>query len=752
MSGRTWKDELGNRIPNDLGREIDIFETEIELRSQNKLDEVLFAETRLRRGVYGQRYDNGQRFDGSETKQLAYPEALTKGPNTQWHAPGMQRIKIPFGGLTTEQMDVLADLGEEVSDSILHVTTRQDIQLHYVHIEDTPDMMRRLAAVGITTREACGNSVRNVTACPLAGVCTTESFDVTPYSRALARFLLGHEDMQDFGRKFKIAFSGCRHEACGLTNMHDLGALGVTRVVEGVEKRGFEVWVGGGLGAVPHQAKLFDEFIAEEELLPLAQAIGRVFARLGEKRNRARARVKFLIAKLGIDEFKRLVLEERQQLPHDDRWTAYLDHLDETDEKPLKAGQALNGADLPDGFQQWHQTNVYQQRQSGHVVVTVYLPLGDMTSDQMRNLASITRRYVKDTVRLTVEQNIVLRWISEADLPALYGELEAVGLGGAAAGTIVDITSCPGTDTCKLGISSSRGLAGELRRRLAEQYHTLDSAVQDLRIKISGCFNSCGQHHAADIGFYGISRKINGITVPHFQVILGGEWKNNAGSFGLPMAAVPSKNIPAVVARLTERFIKEREQTESFQDYFGRIGKREVKAILDDLAQVPTYEEDPSFYRDWGDVREFTTDDMGKGECAGEVVPLAQFELTAAEREAFEAQILLDEADAAGAYRTACGAMVQAARALVRTQFLDVGDDTDRIIDEFRTRFVDTELFFDPFAKDKFARYLFRSHEEPLSNPSTEDAHRTIEEAQLFIEGAFSCYGRISDTEGAPAT
>ncbi|MBT4101390.1 MAG: nitrite/sulfite reductase [Gemmatimonadetes bacterium] len=751
MSGRTWKQELGDRIPEDLGREIDIFETEIGLRSQNKLDEVLFAETRLRRGVYGQRYDNGQRFDGSQTQQLAFPDALTKGPNTAWHAPGMQRIKIPFGGLTAEQMDVLADLGEEVSDNILHVTTRQDIQLHYVHIEDTPDMMRRLAAVDITTREACGNSVRNVTACPLAGVCNTESFDVTPYSRALARFLLGHEDMQDFGRKFKIAFSGCRHEACGLTNMHDLGALGVTRIVDGVEKRGFEVWVGGGLGAVPHQAKLFDEFVAEEELLPLAQAMGRVFARLGEKRNRARARVKFLIAKLGIEEFKRLVLEERQQLPHDERWTSYLAHLDETDEEPLKPGQALNGADLPEGFEQWHQTNVYQQRQSGHVVVTVALPLGDMTSDQMRNLATIARRYVKDTVRLTVEQNIVLRWISESDLPALYSELKAIGLGGDAAGTIVDITACPGTDTCKLGISSSRGLAGELRRRLAERYHTLDAAVQDLRIKISGCFNSCGQHHAADIGFYGISRKINGITVPHFQVILGGQWKNNAGSFGLPMAAVPSKNIPAVVERLTERFITERQQAESFQDYFGRIGKREVKAILDDLAQVPTYEEDPSFYRDWGDVREYTTADMGKGECAGEVVPLAQFELTTAEREAFEAQILLDEGDPSAAYQTACGAMVQAARALVRTEFLDVGDDADRIIGEFRTRFFDTELFFDPFAKDKFARYLFRNHEEPLTNPSAEDAHRAIEEAQLFIDSSFSCYNRISDAEGTPA-
>lgn len=743
----TWKTQLGDRVPEDLGREIDIFETEIELRKQDKIDEVLFAETRLRRGVYGQRYDNGQRFDGRQTQSLAYPEQQTKGPNTVWHAPGMMRIKIPFGGLNTTQMETLADLAEEYSDDILHVTTRQDLQLHYIHIDDTVDLMRRLGAVGITTREACGNSVRNVTACPLAGVCNTESFDVTPYSRALARFLLGHEDAQDFGRKVKIAFSGCRDEACGLVNMHDIGAIGVTRQVDGETKRGFEFYVGGGLGAVPHQAKLFDEFVAEEELLPLSQAIGRVFARLGEKKNRARARLKFLVAKIGIEEFRRLVLEERETLPHDDRWTSYLEALSETDEEPLKPGQALNGASLPEGFDDWYQTNVYQQRQAGHVVVTVYLPLGDLTSKQMRQLADLSRKYVKDTIRTTVEQNIVLRWVSEADLPALYADLAAIGLNGSAANTIVDVTSCPGTDTCKLGIASSRGLAGELRRRLGERFHTLDVAVQGMRIKVSGCFNSCGQHHVADIGFYGISRKINGVTVPHFQVILGGRWKGNAESFGLAMAAVPSKNIPLVVDRLTERYVSDRQGEETFQDFVSRVGKRDIKSMLDDLAQVPTYEEDASYYRDWGDTREFTTDDMGKGECAGEVVPLAQMELSAAEREVFEAQILLDEGDYPAAYATAFQAMVAGARALVRSQFLDVGDDVDTIIAEFRTRFVDSELFFDPFAKDKFARYLFRMQEEALDNPGRDDAHRAIEECQLFIEGAFACYNRITDAE-----
>ena len=256
----------------------------MELRRKGKIDDQVFAETRLRRGAYGQRYDNGQRHDGVASQTLEFPAGeLTKGPETLWDAPGMQRIKIPYGGMTPEQIEVLAELAEEYSDAILHVTTRQDIQLHFVHIDDTPDLMRRLAAVGITTREACGNSVRNVTACPLAGVCHTEAFDVTAYAAALLRFLLGHPDSQDFGRKFKIAFSGCAGEACGLVMMHDFGAIARTTVVDGVEQRGFELYVGGGLGTVPHQAKLLDEFLPDEELLPAVQAIARVFARLGEK-------------------------------------------------------------------------------------------------------------------------------------------------------------------------------------------------------------------------------------------------------------------------------------------------------------------------------------------------------------------------------------------------------------------------------------------------------------------------------------
>src|SRR6266851_4946827 len=355
MSVQNWKEALSDQIPEERAQEIDVFEGQLELRRQNKLDEKVFAETRLRWGTYGQRYDNGQRYDGTKIQALSYPAGdLTKGPNTLFDAPGMQRIKIPFGGLTPDQMDVLAETADEYSDGILHVTTRQDFQLHFVHIDDVPNLFRRLMSVGITTQEACGNTVRNVTACPLAGICHDETFDVTPYAKAMAYFLLGHDDTQDFGRKFKTAFSGCEQHACGLVNMHDFGLLARVKNVDGQMVRGFAVYVGGGLGTIPFQAKLLSDFVTEDEILPLAQSIARVFARLGEKKNRNRARIKFLVDQLGIDEFRRLVYEEREKLTQDDRWTGYLDTLPDYKETPARPAISLNGHARPDGFDAWY--------------------------------------------------------------------------------------------------------------------------------------------------------------------------------------------------------------------------------------------------------------------------------------------------------------------------------------------------------------------------------------------------------------
>ena len=747
----SWKTKLGDRIPVELGREIDTFENQIALKRQGKIDDKVFAETRLRRGAYGQRYDNGQRNDGTGVKMLTFPSnGRTKGPDTVWDAPGMQRIKIPFGGFTPAQMDTLGDLAEEYSDGICHITTRQDVQLHFVHIDDTPSLMRRLAAVGITTREACGNTVRNVTACPIAGVCRDETFDVTPYAQAAMRFLLGHPDAQNFGRKFKVAFSGCGEHACGLVNMHDFGAIAVTREENGATQRGFEVYVGGGLGAVPHQAVLFDPFMGEQDILPTLQAMSRVFARLGEKKNRARARIKFLVAQLGLDEFRRLVLEERAQLPPDARWTAYLDELPHYAERPLKTGATFEGPSPSAAFDVWARTNVYHQRQPGYAVVTVSLPLGDITSDQLRRLADIARRFVGKSVRATVAQNIVLRWVRGSDLPSVYRELDAAGLARPGAESIADITACPGTDTCKLGIASSRGLAAELERQLGEQLETLDETVRHLRIKISGCFNSCGQHHISDLGFYGVSRHVGGRVVPHFQVVLGGKWSENGGAYGLAVAAVPSKQIPEVVRRITGRFVEDRNSSESFYDYTVRVGKRALRDMLADLTVVPAYEIDTEPYRDWGDPREFGIGDMGVGECAGEVVSLTEFDLAGAESQVFEAQLELEAGNVERADELAYGAMLQAAKGLIKTEFIDIADDPAQIVAEFRARFFDTEIFFDRFAGGKFAQYLFRRHDRvtPPSGPGS--VRQLIEEAQLFLEATHACQARLASQPVPP--
>jgi sulfite reductase (ferredoxin) len=392
-------------------------------------------------------------------------------------------------------------------------------------------------------------------------------------------------------------------------------------------------------------------------------------------------------------------------------------------------------------------------------VAAITVPLGDLSSHQTRELAELARRFSGDSVRTTVDQNIVLRWVPEADLPALHTALAAIGLGEPGASTIVDVTACPGTDTCKLGIASSRGLAEELRTRLLEKNLAFDAAVKNLHIKVSGCFNSCGQHHVADLGFYGVSRKSAGRTVPHFQVVLGGQWTENAKSYGLAMGAVPSKRIPDVVSRMTDSYRGEAQPGESFQDFIKRMGKVKIRSLLDDLTTIPIYEADRTLFSDWGDPREFTIGDMGQGECAGEVVSRFDFGLAASERQVFEAQVQLDGGNPKSAMETALRAMVGAAEALIRSQDarIDFGsEDTDRIVREFKDRFYETKLFFDPYAGGKFAHYFFRAHEEAAKGnaghlASADAAHHRIEEAQLFVEAVYACHGRILERQNVTA-
>jgi sulfite reductase (ferredoxin) len=434
-------------------------------------------------------------------------------------------------------------------------------------------------------------------------------------------------------------------------------------------------------------------------------------------------------------------------MPHDDRWTAYLNDMPRTRGDAVREPKALDQGERgeqKDGFDEWLATNVLRQRQEGYSLVTVHLPLGDITAEQTRALVDIARRYVGDNLRTTVEQNMVLRFVSDADLPALHRALVAARLGAPGAGTIVDVTACPGTDTCKLGIAASRGLAGELGRRLAADSGTLPEAIKQLRVKISGCFNSCGQHHVADIGFYGNSRKVDKRTVPHFQVILGGQWKENASSYGLAVGSVPSKAAPEVVNALSQAYAKGRGGAESFQAFIGRLGKREVRKIIQPFMKVPSHAEDPSFYTDWGDAREFTIGDLGVGECAGEVVSLFGIEVVRAESQAFDAQCALEEGDFQEAEGLAYRAMVSAARALVRMEYIDVSEEPDDVVLEFKTRFFDNERFFDKYARGKFGQYLLERHAAGANGVDRDHAAARVEESLLFIEAAHACEARAS--------
>jgi sulfite reductase (ferredoxin) len=553
----------------------------------------------------------------------------------------------------------------------------------------------------------------------------------------MAYFLLRHPDAQNFGRKFKIAFSGCADHACGLARMHDIGAIAKIQDVDGKRVEGFEVWVGGGLGSLPHQAKPYSDFLPADQMLPLAQAIGRVFGRLGEKQNRSKARMKFLIAKLGIDEFRRLIEEERAKLPRDERWENELDEaralIRETPLKPPSDLKLPENAGAP--MLRWLETNVRPQRQQGYSMVEIFLPLGDISADQLRGLANLSRRFVNETVRTTVEQNLLVRWVSNADLPAFYEGLKALNLADVGAQRLMDITACPGTDSCKLGIASSRGLAAALHEKFNNGMQAAGER-NDLKIKISGCFNSCGQHHIADIGLFGSVQRKQNHTAPVFQVVLGGTMQRNAASYGLAVGKVPAQNAAKAIEKLTRFYSAEKRGKETLGEVVERVGKARLKEELEELAELPTYEDAPEFYKDVRQPWEYSKN-VGVGECAGEMVDQAEFMLEDADRLNFEATLALEKGSFHEAARKAYQAQRKAADGLLSTKGLLLSDKYDTV-GEFRKFFYDgPSVFWKPFAEN-----FLRSAEENVDELDAEQCRLRVEEATLFIEQAQTVYSQ----------
>ncbi len=572
---RSWADD----------QEIDTFDQFVRDFWAGRLNPDDFKRFRLQHGVYGQRQQDVQ----------------------------MVRVKIPWGGLTAAQLERLADIAEKAPLRVAHVTTRQNVQFHFFPLAEVPALLRTLADVGLTTREACGNTVRNVAVGHCAGICPKEPFDPTPYADAVARFLLRNPMNQNLPRKFKISFSGCDDDM-GLTPIHDIGARATVRTADARAERGFTILLGGGLGSAPRLAHPLEAFTPAADLLPTVAAIVRVFDRHGNREKRNMARLKFLVQTLGIDPLRSLILREREalrstlagQFPAVEPWRELPPPL-----KPRNGTPPLTG---DPAYQRWRTTNVLPQKQPGYAAVHVRLVRGDATPEQLRVLARGAREFGDGTARSTNQQNIILRWIPQDALGDLYSLLDRAGRALAGAERLIDVTTCPGADTCQLGITSSRGLAlaiGEVIERELGDLADEDS----VRIKISGCPNSCGQHHIAGIGLFGGARKFHDEQAPTYQLMLGGSLEPGNPRFGKPVARIPAKLVPEAVKALLEIYRGERAAGEAFSAFVERAGVERMKGVVAPWTDLPPSAEAPDKYLDWGAEQDFKIE-TGPGECA----------------------------------------------------------------------------------------------------------------------------------------
>ncbi len=566
--------------------EIALFEERVHQLRRGEITEEQFRPFRLKHGTYGQRQ------------------------------PGVQmlRVKVAAGVLKSSQLRVLARIADEYSTGRGHLTTRENVQFHFVQLENVPAAMRMLSDCGLTTREACGNTVRNVTACPLAGICPGEAFDVTPYALGVSRYLLRHPDFHDLPRKFKIAFSGCEDDGgCAVAGIHDVGLVAQVRGSNGTGRRGFKVLVGGGLGSLPTESAVLTDFLREEELLPTIEAVLRVFGETGNRKNKFKARLKFVLREKGIEELRRLIFEKRKTsqapnevftVPSPVQRTALVNI------SPTPLTLSLDNAAPDAEYDRWAEHNVMQQRQTGYAAIWIKLPAGTFHSRQMRGLADLLENYDVTGVRIAINQDLVIPWVPLDRVRAIYNDLRALDLAIPGARTISDVTGCPGATTCNLGITRSLTLADVLSRAL-EGYD--DPEIKKLRIKISGCPNSCGQHHIADIGFYGNVRKIDDKQAPYYQLLLGGRVNGDGVRFGRQIMAVPARPIPAIVRELLAFYQQDRQQNESFSSWVSRTPDAAVVERLRPLATVTNSTED--IFLDWGDKETFSLK-LGRGECA----------------------------------------------------------------------------------------------------------------------------------------
>ena len=535
----------------------------------------------------------------------------------------MVRGKVPYGAITADQLDALADLVVDHSRGWGHITTRQNIQFHFVELAEIPLVMRRLASVGLTTREACGDTVRNVQGCHLAGACPFEVLDISAWSEAAYRHFVRNPISQRLPRKFKINFSGCDTD-CGQAMFNDVGVIAASRThPDGSVEQGFRVYIAGGLGTTPFPALALEEFTSRGDLLPTIESVLRVFDQTGNRDNKLRARLKWVVDQLGIDEVRRRVVATRKFLPASSTWPGGVPEVvaewgDDpaglaagTTPTPIGQGVPVSlGAKTP--FDQWVEANVVRGAANGTVSAYAWCELGDGTADQFRAVAAIVREFDTD-VRVTNRQNFVLRDLTEDQLPALFQHLVDAGMAKPGAELLRDVVACPGADTCNLAVTQSRGLAKAIGEALEAEGL---AEVGGVRINISGCTNSCGQHHTSDIGFFGAERRAHGQSAPGYQMLLGGYVGQEQVHFGQKALRLPAHNAPQATVQVIRRFVDERQAGENFPTWLERSGgAKEVASGLKELDQFPLPDESPDFYVDFDETGPYSAE-VGDSECA----------------------------------------------------------------------------------------------------------------------------------------
>ena len=687
-------------VPEYVIEELAHYEEQIRRYRAGQVDETKMQKQRLHFGTYAQRQEGVQ----------------------------MQRIKIPGGFLTADQLVRLADAADRFGSGFIHFTTREDAQIYYVKLEEVPTLLRFLAEGNITSREACGNTVRNITACYRAGTSATEAFNVLPYAQALFRYLVRNKLNQNLGRKFKISFEGCADDHSAL-QIHDIGLWGVTQTRNGAVRRGFRVYLGGGLGADPHLAHLYCDFLPVEELFNFAAATLRLFDRYGERKARMKARMKFLIESMGWEEFRAALDEERRRVGE-----VPLTDLDESQEfVPNLNGRSsplpvLDARTSDPRFQSWIRDSVIEHKVKAFSGVHVRIKLGDLTALRARQLADVARRFSQSQLRISIDQNIYLPWVRTPELRNLYLALGELSLAEAGVGTISDVTTCPGSDTCRLGIASAKGLGSALNDAFSSSLAKYVEPARDVRIKISGCPNGCAQHSIANIGFYAAALSHDERTVPAHFVTIGGQVTSDQPQFGMLLGKFPAKNCLRVTETLLQEYKKGKQSKEDFNSFVNRTGIDRLKVVLDPLREVPTFAADPSFYEDFGHEHEsFAVRKGVKGECAGSTVAATLPTIEAAHQLVYQAEALIYHKEFEHAALVAYEAAGAAARVPLYQRLVDPFN-TEEALWEFENLFVlsgETHGDWKGIAA-RFAQLKFDRADEA-------GARAILEETQRFI-------------------